>query len=229
MPSLDLPQAPVTGAVPRLEARDLRVVVQGREIVAGASLALRRGDVVTIHGASGGGKTTFLRALALLTEITSGAILLDGIDAGTIAPSTFRRRVAYVLQESPMFDGSVADNVATGPRLRGSSMSPAAIADALERVGLSDFGPRIARELSGGERQRVALARALANDPDVLLLDEPTSALDPASAGRVLAVVRALASSGLAVAVVTHIEAHAAELGGRRFAFRSGRLEPSID
>jgi putative ABC transport system ATP-binding protein len=198
--------------------------MNGNRIVDGVSFALHEGESATIEGASGSGKTTFLRILATLVEPDAGTVLLDGTDARAIAPSVFRSRVAYVLQESPMFEGTVAENVATGPRLRGVTMTAAAIASALERVGLVDFEGRIARELSGGERQRVALARALANEPEVLLLDEPTSALDRSSAQHVVSLVRSLAEGGLAVALVTHIAEHASALGGRRLLFEAGRL-----
>jgi ABC-type multidrug transport system ATPase subunit len=208
----------------RLEARDVHLRRGDRPIVDGASLALGAGEVVTIEGTSGGGKTTFLRILATLVEPDRGTVLLDGVDARAIPTRQFRTRVAYVLQGSPMLEGTVAENVATGPRLRGATMSEGSLERALERVGLAGFERRVARELSGGERQRVALARALANEPDVLLLDEPTSALDPAAARHVLAVVRALAEGGLAVALVTHVADHAAALGGRRLRFEGGRL-----
>jgi ABC-type multidrug transport system ATPase subunit len=213
--------SPVT---PRLEARDIRLALGGRRIVDGVSFALSAGEIATIEGKSGSGKTTLLRILATLVEPDSGSVLLDGMDARAIAPSAFRSRVAYVLQESPMFEGTVAYNVATGPRLRGLTMSADAIDSALERVGLAGFGSRIARELSGGEKQRVALARALANEPAVLLLDEPTSALDPSSARHMLSVVGSLAERGLAVVLVTHIADHAAALEGRRFVFEAGCL-----
>jgi putative ABC transport system ATP-binding protein len=124
-----------------------------------------------------------------------------------------------------MLEGSVADNLATGPRLRGAGLDAAATGALLDRVGLPPgFAERDARDLSGGERQRVALARALANDPVALLLDEPTSALDPAAADHVLDLARALAGEGLSVVVVTHVEAHAERLGGERWVCRAGRL-----
>jgi ABC-type multidrug transport system ATPase subunit len=210
--------------VPRLEARDVRLSVGGRRILDGASFALGAREIAAIAGPSGSGKSTLLRVLSTLAEPDAGSVLLDGVDAWSIAPSVFRTRVAYVLQGSPMFEGTVADNVATGPRLRGSSLPGRAIDSALESVGLAGFGARVARELSGGEKQRVALARALANEPAALLLDEPTSALDPASARQVLSVVRSLAEAGLAVAVVTHIAEHADALGGRRLVLEEGRL-----
>lgn len=214
-------------AAPRLEARDVVVVLDGTRVVDRVSFAVHPGEIVTIAGPSGSGKSSFLRALATLIEPDAGAVLLDAVDARALSPTAFRTRVAYVLQESPMFEGTVAENVATGPALRGVVMSPESIASALERVGLAGFAGRAARDLSGGERQRVALARALANEPEVLLLDEPTSALDPASAERVLATVRSLAEAGLAIVVVTHSAEHAAALGGRRMSYHAGRLAPS--
>jgi ABC-type multidrug transport system ATPase subunit len=219
-----VPSPPDARETIRLEARDICVARGGKSIVDGASLALRAREIITIEGASGSGKTTFLRVLATLTEPDSGRVLLDGADAHAIAPREYRTRVAFVMQEAPMLEGCVADNVATGPRLRGVAMPEAAIDRVLERVGLAGFAAHRASELSGGERQRVALARALANDPEVLLLDEPTSALDPASAARILALVRALAEGGLAVCAVTHVAEHAAELGGRHLVFAERRL-----
>ena len=229
--SVSATMSPTTPDAIRLEARDIRVSLGGKPIVDGAALALHARGVVTIQGASGSGKTTFLRVLAMLTQPHSGHVLLGGTDAREISPRVYRKRVAFVMQEAPMLEGSAGDNVATGPRLRGAVMPAPEIDRLLERVGLAGFGARRARDLSGGERQRVALARALANDPEVLLLDEPTSALDPASAERILALVRTLAEGGLAVCAVTHVAEHAAHLGGRRLVFERGSLhsfaEPS--
>lgn len=212
---------------PRIEARDLVVTRQGRAILAEASLAVARSAIATLEGASGSGKSTFLRALATLAPRDGGRILLDGVDAETLAPVTYRRRVGYVPQQPPMLDGTVGDNVATGPRLAGHRMDRATVEALLERVGLPrGFEERAARDLSGGERQRVALARALANEPLVLLLDEPTAALDPEAARRVLDLTVSLAESGLAVIVVTHVGDHAQRLGGARYECREGRIAP---
>ena len=220
--------APAGAARARLEAEGLVIERQGRRLLDCAGLRLDAGTITSIEGASGSGKTTLLRALSTLIPLDAGRILLDGEDHMALAPVTYRRRVALVPQQPPMLEGTVADNIATGPRLRGDALRPAESDALLERVALpAGFGARAARDLSGGERQRVALARALANAPGVLLLDEPTAALDPAAATRVLDLVRALAREGLAVAVVTHVEEHARHLGGARYRCELGRLFPA--
>lgn len=220
----------MAAAKARIEALALVVERGGRRLLDGADLRVEAGAIITVEGASGSGKTTLLKAIATLIEVDGGRVLLEGVDAATIAPTVFRRRVAYVPQQPPMLPGSVADNLATGPRLRGRELGEAATGALLERVGLAaTFGARDARDLSGGERQRVALARALANEPVALLLDEPTAALDPAAAARVVDLVRALAGEGLSVVVVTHIEEHAERLGGEHLVCRTGRVERRSD
>ena len=209
----------------RLDAKNVVVLGAKGRILDGACIELEEGVIVTLQGGSGSGKTTLLRVLGGLVEPSEGEIRLDGSNARSIAPSAYRRRVAFVLQNPPMLEGTVGDNVKTGPRLHGDDMTDARVDSVLSRVGLAGFRERDARKLSGGEKQRVALARALSNDPHVLLLDEPTSALDPSSAEHVLGVVRALARSGLAIALVTHTEAHAVALGGRRLVVTAGRVQ----
>lgn len=213
-----------------IEARDLRVIREGRTIVDGASLAVSCGEKVAIAGASGSGKSTFLRAMATLIPIDGGQVRLDGVDAITLPPTVFRTRVAYLPQAPPMLPGTVADNVAAGPALRGETLALERQNELVRAVGLDeDFLDRAANELSGGERQRVALARALANEPTVLLLDEPTAALDPETAAQVIDLVRRLATAGRAVVMVTHIAAHAAALDGRRYVFQAGKLAADGD
>jgi ABC-type multidrug transport system ATPase subunit len=216
------PDRAVTG---RLAAAGVVVVREGRTLVDHADLAVNAGEIAILEGASGSGKTTMLRAMATLIPRDAGVLTLDGVDAAQIPPTHFRRRVAYLPQLPPMLEGTVADNVATGPRLRGASIASEAIAALVLRVGLAkDLLDRPARDLSGGERQRVALARALANEPAFLLMDEPTSALDPTSATLVLDLVRALAQQGLGVIVVTHVEEHAQRLEGTRYVCVAGRI-----
>jgi putative ABC transport system ATP-binding protein len=210
---------------PKLEACALVVVRGGARVLDRASITVDAGSIVVVEGPSGSGKTTLLRALATLEPIASGELRLGGVDALAIPPRAYRTRVAFVPQQPPMLEGTVADNVAAGPRLRRESISPERVDALLASVALdSSFRDRVARELSGGEQQRVALARALANEPEVLLLDEPTSALDPISAERVLERVKALARGGLAVVAVTHHVEHARALGTARLFCEAGRL-----
>jgi ABC-type multidrug transport system ATPase subunit len=196
----------------QLAARSLVVSFDGRAVVDQVDFSLIAGEIAVIEGPSGGGKSTLLRALASLQELSSGELTIDGVSA-RVEPSAFRVRVAYVPQLPAMFAGTVADNVGAGPRLRGIVLAPARIAALLAEVGLDPkLAPRPARELSGGEKQRTAIARALANEPSALLFDEPTSALDPASAATVTALIRTLAARGKAVVVVTHAREQAERL-----------------
>lgn len=215
-------------AAPRLQVRALSVQRAGQRIVDSVDLALEPGQVVCISGPSGCGKSTLLRALASL-EPAAGTILLDGVDVATLPVVQYRRSVSLVFQESPMFDGTVADNIRFGPALRGDVLDDARVRDLLVRFCLSpDMATRDAGELSGGERQRVALARTMANHPTVLLLDEPTSALDPAATHGVLAQLRSVAQKGVAILAVLHVEAQARELSDTRFCMEGGKLRGEV-
>jgi putative ABC transport system ATP-binding protein len=208
-----------------LEARELVVVRAGRRILDGASILVRPGETVAIQGPSGSGKSTFARALATLVEPDAGTVLLGGQQAREIAPTQFRTRVAFLAQQPAMFEGTVRDNLGTGPALRGKSLDDGQARELVVAVGLdAPMLPREARTLSGGERQRVALARALANAPEVLLLDEPTAALDPEAGERIVALLRDLRARGSSIVMVTHDEAHARALGGTRYRCERGRL-----
>ena len=147
-------------------------------IVNDISLDVQRGELLGVVGASGSGKSSFLRLLNRLDEPTSGTVFLDGQDYRQIPPRTLRQRVGMVTQRPFLFPGDVASNLRFGPAQRGETLPDSEIASLLERVGLPGFASRNVANLSGGEQQRVSLARALANRPEVLLLDEPTSALD---------------------------------------------------
>jgi ABC-type methionine transport system ATPase subunit len=163
--------------------------------------------------------------LSLLEPYQAGQIWLDGSAVESFAFTQYRRRVSLLLQDAPMFAGTVADNLRFGPALVGKVLDDSQVCGLLERVSLSQtLMKRDASELSGGERQRVALARSLANDPSILLLDEPTSALDPQSASEVIAQLRMLSKDGLSVVAVMHVPEHVALLGGRVLKVSQGRL-----
>jgi ABC-type multidrug transport system ATPase subunit len=184
-----------------VEARDVWLQRAGRQVLAGASLAVPRGQVTALLAPSGAGKSTLLRCLNRLLEPDSGVVLLDGVDVRTLEPRALRRRVGLVPQAPVMLPGDVAANV--GYALDG--LPRERMVASLEQAGLdATFLGRPAGELSGGERARVALARAIARDPEVLLLDEPTAALDPETADRVGETLRALAAEGLGICLSTH-------------------------
>jgi putative ABC transport system ATP-binding protein len=166
----------VDGALLRTEHLGRRVGATA--IVDDISLGVRRGELLGIVGASGSGKSSFLRLLNRLDEPTSGTVFLDGHDYRDIPPRTLRQRVGMVTQRPFLFPGDVASNLRFGPAQRGETLPDSEIDGLLERGGMGGFAARNVANLSGGEQQRVSLMRALANRPEILLLDEPTSALD---------------------------------------------------
>ncbi len=186
-------------------------------------LTVEPGDIVALMGASGSGKSTLLHLLAGFEEPRSGTIRLEGRDMTGIAPAA--RPLTMVFQENNLFGHlTVGQNVGLGrsPSLRLSVDDRAAIARALDEVGLSDKADRLPAALSGGERQRVALARAILRDRPILLLDEPFASLGPALRHEMLDLVAALAErKRLTVLMVTHAPEDAGRIA-RRIAFLDG-------
>lgn len=174
------------------------------------SLDVRKGDIISIIGPSGTGKSTLLRCLNLLEQPSSGSIHVDGInllDTKTHIPA-IRQRMNMVFQSFNLFAHlSVLDNLSIGPvKLLKKSRAKAEqeAMDYLKLVGLAEKAQYYPDELSGGQKQRVAIARCLAMQPEIILFDEPTSALDPTMVSEVLAVIRRLAKEGLTMLIVTH-------------------------
>ncbi len=188
------------------------------------------GEVAVIIGASGSGKSTFLRTLNRLEKHDSGRIVVDGIELDDSVRNldAIRREVGMVFQQFNLFPHLTAlENVALAPRrVRGASRAEAtrAALELLTRVGLADHVHKHPFQLSGGQQQRVAIARALAMNPKVLLFDEPTSALDPEMIKEVLDVMKDLARSGMTMIVVTHEMRFAREVGDRILFFDRGEL-----
>lgn len=189
----------------RLVLEQVTKKVSGRVILQDISFAVPQGSILAVLGPSGAGKSTLLSLLNRLEEPTAGTIYLDGKDIRTLDVFVLRRRVGMVFQRPTLFPGTVADNIAYGPSLRGEK-PPLPVAEYLREVGLpAEFAARDTQSLSGGEEQRVALARALANDPEVLLLDEPTAALDKTAAHQVEELVTySCRQRGLTAVWVTH-------------------------
>lgn len=183
------------------------------------------GGATAVLGPSGSGKSTLLRLLNRLADPDRGAVRFQGDDVRTLDPLALRRRACLVPQLPAMLPGTVAANVAIGPRCQGGE---ADVARALELAGLdSGFAEREADRLSVGEQQRVMLARALALEPDVLLLDEPTAALDEAARAEVEATIRELGRRLSVVTVlVTHDRAQSERLATRTIELRAGTVVP---
>lgn len=189
-----------------------------------------KGEVISIIGPSGTGKSTFIRCLNRLETPTSGQIIVDGVDM--CDPSTdlpaMRRKMGMVFQNYALFNHKlVVENLMMAPMdLLGRSKQEAydKALDLLETVGLRDKALNWPHELSGGQRQRVAIARGLAMEPQILLFDEPTSALDPQMVSEVLAVITNLAERGLTMLVVTHEMRFARDASSRVFYMDRGEL-----
>ena len=183
---------------------------QDREVLRSIDLQIKSGEVVSIIGQSGSGKSTMLRCLNLLETPDGGEILYNGenILAKSFNANAYRVKVGMVFQHFNLFNNmSVLKNCMVGQirvLKRSKEEAEQTARYYLEKVGMLDYVNSKPRQLSGGQKQRVAIARALAMNPDVLLFDEPTSALDPEMVGEVLQVMKDLAESGLTMLVVTH-------------------------
>ena len=180
------------------------------EVLRGVSTSIHKGEVVSIIGPSGGGKSTFLRCLNRLEEPTSGQIFFKGQDitGKKLDIARFRRQIGMVFQNFNVFPHlTVLENITLAPTLELKIPREEAEAEAmalLARVGLSDKAGEYPRKLSGVQKQRLSIVRALAMHPEVMLFDEPTSALDPEMVKEVLNVISGLAKSGMTIVIVTH-------------------------
>jgi len=179
-------------------------------VIKDLSTTIERGEVISIIGPSGTGKSTFLRCLNMLEAPTGGTIDFDGIlltEKGADL-NAVRKKMGMVFQNFNLFAHmSVMDNLCVGPTklLRTPRVeAEAAARELLALVGLAEKEDAYPDELSGGQKQRVAIARCLSMKPEIMLFDEPTSALDPTMVGEVTAVIRRLAKSGMTMAIVTH-------------------------
>lgn len=200
---------------------DLHKSFGSNEVLKGISNKIEEKEVVCVIGASGSGKSTFLRCLNALEEITSGSITISGEDITnpSIDINQMRSKVGMVFQHFNLFPHkTVLENITLGPlkvkkeTKEGANERARAL---LDKVGLKDKEDAYPKSLSGGQKQRVAISRALAMNPEVMLFDEPTSALDPELVGEVLSVMKDLAEEGMTMVVVTHEMGFAREVGDR--------------
>jgi len=200
----------------------------GTEVLKDINAEIKRGEVISIIGPSGTGKSTFLRCLNLLERPSGGHIWVgdrDILDPKN-DPNALRRKMGMVFQNFNLFDHlSVLDNLTIGPmKLLKKSREDAEKRgrDLLTLVGLAARENAFPDELSGGQQQRVAIARCLSMDPEIILFDEPTSALDPTMVSEVLGVIRRLAAEGMTMAIVTHEMKFARDVSRRVFYMDEG-------
>ena len=204
-----------------LHVEDLHKSFDGLEVLKGIDLEVDEHEVVGLIGASGSGKSTFLRCVNLLEPVDRGRILIEGeeITARGVDVNRIRQRVGIVFQAFNLFPHMTAlRNVTLGPieALRMSKADAESFAEELlQRFGLADKRHDYPDRLSGGQQQRVAIVRALAMRPDIMLLDEVTSALDPELVAEVLNVIRELAEGGMTMVIATHEMGFARDIANR--------------
>ncbi|MEH0741336.1 ABC transporter ATP-binding protein [Vibrio cholerae] len=232
--------------VPALDIKELHKTFGQNEVLKGISLEAHKGDVISIIGSSGSGKSTFLRCINLLETPTAGEIWVNGeliqmrhnrqgeaVPANEKQVQRIRSRLAMVFQGFNLWSHmTVLENVIEAPVHVLGVPKAQAIENAemlLKKVGLYERKDYYPGHLSGGQQQRAAIARALAVDPEVMLFDEPTSALDPELVGEVLGVMRDLAEEGRTMLVVTHEMAFARDVSNHVMFLHQGLVEEQGD
>ena len=204
--------------MPMIELSHLQKSFGDHAVLHDISFSVNKGDVISVIGSSGSGKSTVLRCINLLETPTSGEILYHGekVAGRGVNTAAYRSHVGMVFQSFNLFNNmTVLDNCIAGQvKVLKKNKEEARVhaMEYLEKVGMAPYINARPRQISGGQKQRVAIARALAMDPEVLLFDEPTSALDPEMVGEVLTVMRTLAQEGMTMLVVTHEMAFARDV-----------------
>ena len=193
-----------------IEVTDLHKYFGNLHVLKGISTVVTKGEVVSVMGPSGGGKSTFLRCMNRLEEPTSGRILIEGIDITSpqVDINKVRTEIGMVFQSFNLFPHlSAIENIKLAPmhvrKINSKEAEERGMA-LLEKVGVADKAQGYPNQLSGGQQQRVAIARALAMQPNIMFFDEPTSALDPEMIREVLDVMATMAEEGMTMVVVSH-------------------------
>ncbi len=204
-----------------IELSHLKKSFGEHDVLKDINLSVHRGEVISVIGSSGSGKSTMLRCVNLLEVPTGGKIFFEGkdIESKELKLTDYRAKVEMVFQQFNLFNNMTALDNCVKPqtivlgRSRGEAEKIAR--EFIEKVGMSAYVNAKPAQLSGGQKQRIAIARALSMNPDVILFDEPTSALDPEMVGEVLDVMKSLAESGYTMMVVTHEMGFAREVSDR--------------
>lgn len=205
----------------KVHIKQLKKNYHSLQVLKGIDMDITEGEVVCLIGPSGSGKSTFLRCLNRLEKVTSGTVIVDGMDLTDKKNdiNKIRENIGMVFQHFNLFPHmTVLDNITLAPVQLKKMTKPDAEAKAMElltQVGLAGKAGSYPSQLSGGQKQRVAIARALAMNPDIMLFDEPTSALDPEMVGEVLNVMKELAKNGMTMVIVTHEIGFAKEVASR--------------
>lgn len=227
---------------PQLIADNITKTFGELEVLKGVSLQAKKGDVISLIGSSGSGKSTFLRCINLLEIPTSGEIQVHGeqiefktnrrgerLPANNKQVENMRSRLSMVFQGFNLWSHmTVMENIIEAPvNVLGKSKKEATdyAAELLNKVGLYERKDYYPAHMSGGQQQRAAIARALAMDPEVMLFDEPTSALDPELVGEVLKVMQELAEEGRTMIVVTHEMSFARDVSSEVMFLHQGKIE----
>ena len=204
-----------------IELIHLKKTFGSHEVLRDINLTVKKGEVISIIGSSGSGKSTMLRCVNLLETPTDGRILFEGKDIAdkSMKLSQYRAKVVMVFQQFNLFNNMTALANCVRPQMivlkRSRTEAEAEAKKYLEMVGMSAYLNARPAQLSGGQKQRIAIARALSMNPDAILFDEPTSALDPEMVGEALSVMKKLAESGLTMLVVTHEMGFARDVSSR--------------
>ena len=213
-----------------ISTKNLQKSFENLDVLKGIDIDIHKGDVVCVIGASGSGKSTFLRCLNLLEQPTGGSIFFNGAELtnSKVDLDLHRQKMGMVFQQFNLFPHlTILKNLTLAPMMLKKVPKEEAEAKALAllaRVGLADRAESYPNQLSGGQKQRVAIVRALCMEPEVMLFDEPTSALDPEMVGEVLDVMKELAHEGMTMVVVTHEMGFAREVANRVIFLDDGLL-----
>lgn len=211
-----------------IEVNHLRKSFGSLEVLKDINFNVEKGEVVTVIGSSGSGKSTMLRCINLLETPDSGEILVNGVNVMEGDINKHRSEVGMVFQSFNLFNNyTVLDNCVLGQTKVLKRSHKEAVDKAhqyLKKVGMDEFADKPSTLLSGGQKQRVAIARSLAMNPEMMLFDEPTSALDPEMVVEVLEVMKELAKDGMTMAVVTHEMGFAKEIANRVIFLEDGQI-----
>lgn len=227
-----------------IEVKGLKKRFGDNTVLKGIDLNIAKGEVVSVIGGSGSGKSTMLRCLNFLEQYDDGEVYIDGnlVGYGVLATGSLERKPNHIVQEDLHNVGMVFQQFNLWPHktVIENVMMPLVIVDkwpkdkaaqkamdVLTRVGMDHKKEAYPSALSGGQQQRVAIARALAREPEIMLFDEPTSALDPELVGEVLKVMKSLADEGMTMVVVTHEMGFAAQVSDKVVFLADGKIEES--